>query len=93
MNVVSTSNILFDLFVYFVDFSTVINNLLRDFDKCNLIATANYFNHLKYKFSFTNPINILKIKNLQYYDNFTNILIGDYYMYLLVDFGSLLCSC
>jgi hypothetical protein len=44
-------------------------------DKLNFISTCQYFNTFKFKVQFNDPITNSNIKDLLYYDRFTNIIL------------------
>ena len=76
---ISCGNLFVDNFLGYDDFIHLINTLISDLDKCNLIICSSNINRLKYKFLFTTQVTLIKIKELSYYDSFTNIVINNYF--------------
>ena len=67
------------------DFFPNINFLLVDLDNCNLIICSLYLNKLKHKILFNKYVLLTKIYNLSYYNNFTNIVIDEFYIKIFAE--------
>ena len=67
MEVLST-----DIIIYLVE------AFLYDFDKTQLMAISKGYYSLRFKLTFNNKINCNLVTHLDYYNNFTNLIINDF---------------